>query len=314
MEYKTIDIKTAYLEDIIKTLDENKKVSSYLDREIAKLKKLQETKTERKKVTSIKQNPEIIDKQNDEEMMQENEIEEEMLFYCLQMHQIEKENIKEIFPSKENYNYKKIMLRLKAECIKEISSLIEISNDEKLKAKELKEIKEDIEKYQKFILEINTSMKEEKQEEESTENKLVFIPTSGENIRVLNELSKLDKDSLKGFDLLFESIKNGTFKGAKTFAFANEKAKIVISEVKHNDKRVVFERIAKNTYVIITAFIKKSDNSTGYRNYLENCLFQYKSEKENIKSRLDDEEFIKENEMYESELYKLLEMQEKKKK
>ena len=88
---------------------------------------------------------------------------------------------------------------------------------------------------------------------------------------------------------LFSSIKNGTFKGVKRFQGANYAR---TSEVKGKLMRVVFDRIGKNSYAIITAFAKKFDTSTAYRTSLESAIQSYIPMRETIMEKLSDDEFL----------------------
>ena len=85
------------------------------------------------------------------------------------------------------------------------------------------------------------------------------------NIRVIDEIEKISKSSpefCSEFLELFQSIQDGSFKRVKRFL--NNNKLVGISEVRGFKPRVVFDRIGKNDYAIITAFLKKCDNDRGY--------------------------------------------------
>ena len=122
----------------------------------------------------------------------------------------------------------------------------------------------------------------------------------------------MDVDYLESFKGLFESITDGTFKNVKRF---NSNNKISgISEVKDFKTRVVFDRIGKYDYAIITAFTKKSNNDKGYLISLELKIKNYLNQKEKMISLLNNDDFRKENHLLEQELYNKLSISNKEKK
>ena len=50
------------------------------------------------------------------------------------------------------------------------------------------------------------------------QNNLIFVPTTGGNIRVLDELDKISPEYYARFFELFQSIKDGTFKNEQRFS------------------------------------------------------------------------------------------------
>lgn len=66
---------------------------------------------------------------------------------------------------------------------------------------------------------------------------------------------------------------------------------------------MVFDRISKNDYALITAFIKKSDNDRGYRNSLDLKIMNYLKQKDRLKELINDDEYMKEQSLLEKELY-----------
>ena len=77
-------------------------------------------------------------------------------------------------------------------------------------------------------------------------------------------------------------------------------------EVKGFQTRILYERLAKNKYAIITAFIKKVNVDRGYLESIYQKTKDYFSIKENIKALLDNEEFLQMNKEYEEEIINLL--------
>lgn len=67
-----------------------------------------------------------------------------------------------------------------------------------------------------------------------------------------------------------------------------------------------FGRIGKYNYVIIGAFIKKTTNSKGYQDNLLSKTKSYLAYKDCIIKNADNEDYIKLNQEYEQELYRIL--------
>ena len=79
-----------------------------------------------------------------------------------------------------------------------------------------------------------------------------------------------------------------------------------ISEVRGFKPRVVFDRIGKNDYAIITAFLKKCDNDKGYKESLELKIQKYMSQRDNMIKNLNNSEYRTLNEQYTNELFEKL--------
>lgn len=137
---------------------------------------------------------------------------------------------------------------------------------------------------------------------EEAENNLIFVPTTGGNIRVLEEIEHIDPEYYERFSGLFQSIKDGTFK--KVRRFRNSALTTGLCEVKDFKTRVIFKRLNSNSYAIISAFIKKTDNDKGYRNMLESRYGDYLNIEEQLRSNLDSEEFMSLQKGYEEELFR----------
>ncbi len=108
----------------------------------------------------------------------------------------------------------------------------------------------------------------------------------------------------ESFKKLIDSIIDGSFKNQKNFK--NNRKLSGFQEVKGHQVRIVYDRIGLDTYGLITAFIKKKNNSKGYRESLENKFADYKSIKEDLKEIYQTEEFQQENDSYLSELERIL--------
>ena len=286
-------------------METNSSKISYMKKEIDKLEKISVTKrtiNTNEKITIVDAPRIIIDK----------DFQEEVNYYLEDIMKIEdtstlKEDLKSSLPSKNNYKYKNILLGIKAELLKEIKQIKDILEEEQDK-ESLIEFKEDIDllnKKIKLIREIETTKELEAETDEKITNNLIFTTTSSGNVRVLDEIEHIDSVYYEGFIGLINSIKDSTFKNVKRFTTINS-ANYGVSEVKDFKIRVVFDRIGPHDYVIISAFIKKSDNDKGYKNQLNHNVKSYKLQKEQLKNNLENAEFMTMQENIEKELFNKL--------
>lgn len=243
-------------------------------------------------------------------IQEEYNFDDEISFYLDNYNKLDDQftynDIISILPTKDNYDYEDIINRLIAESYKEIKEINELLlDDQTLGKEELLEFKGLIEKEHKKIEYIRKSMIEEKETViNEHKNKIVLVPTIGGNIRVIDELEHIPLDYYESFLELINSIINGTFKNVKTFTSNSQLAGI--SEVKGFKTRVVFSRLDKNTYALITAFIKKSDIDKLYKDTLTRKVSHFKENESLLKNRIKDTDFMRENDKYVEELFNLL--------
>lgn len=143
-------------------------------------------------------------------------------------------------------------------------------------------------------------------EEEKTENTLIFVPTSGGNIRILDDIDSIDPIQYRRFEQLIRSIKDGTFKNVKKFNDNNNITGLTEVRDLSNGGRVTFMRIDNNTYAVISAFIKKTTNSNGYQRMIANQCQSYRAVEDQIKANLTNPEFLELQSSYEQELFRKL--------
>lgn len=206
-----------------------------------------------------------------------------------------KELIKYNFPSKNNSNYFRLSNRIKAEIYREIielNKLLDDTDDEEFLGEILQTI--EFEKMKLVIINILESEKDN-ENEEIINNKIVFHTTSLGNVYALDDIQNIDSEYYESILELILSIQNGTFKNVKYLGTNNLKLS-GISEVKGFKTRVIFDRIDRNTYVILYIFIKKSDNDKGYREAFQNRISTYRSKSDILLSDINDYEFLEYNE------------------
>ena len=232
--------------------------------------------------------------------------------YSLLEEGFDEEELFDMLPSKNLYRYKDILYRLIAESYKEIKILNEFASDSTIKSADLEDIKSLIlnEKRKIDLVKEFLNKKEEKVELNDEKNSLILVPTTGGNIRILSELEGMPIEYMPLFKELVDSIVDGTFKNVK--GFNNNNNLSGVSEVKGPGVRIVFKRLSKNKYALITAFIKRSNNDMGYQDSLRSRVADFRLVHDDLKANLDNQEFIDENNKYVLELYRLLGQDDKK--
>lgn len=252
-----------------------------------------------------------------EEQVQDDSFEDEINYYLRNYRQLDENfkdaDIKSILPRKKHPRYKDILLRLSLESVKEIKEVNEILRNEDISADEKILCEGIIESEKRKIDFIKSRLiksdKEEKDEQEE-KNKIILVPTATGNIRLIDELEHIPNDYYAGFKELIDSIIDGTFKNVKAFASNSELSGI--TEVKGFKIRVAFARIDTNTYALISAFIKKSDNDKLYRETLIRKVREYYRLEDSIKQNLSNPEFLEENEKNIQQLFNILSPKETK--
>ncbi len=313
MAIKLLDINSMTEEEFINGLKENKKESAKMKREIEKL-KATELQQIAKEIQSIKLE-ESKPRQEEYPNNERDDFEEEVDFYYAELEKIDNcdnlyQEIKSALPARKNYQYSKILMSMKLRLLKELTEIKEFIQEskEEMDKSDLEEFREIVKQNQKKISTI-TSIQNEKidklEKAESVENNLIFVPTSGGNIRALEEIEGISSQYYPKFKGLFDSIKDGTFKNVKRFVTVDNRT-AGVCEVKDHKVRVVFDRVGKYDYAIISAFIKKSDNDSGYREQLGMRVDDYRKQKDKLKELLHNKDFVELNKTYEQELFNKL--------
>lgn len=224
------------------------------------------------------------------------------------------EDIINILPSKSNYYFTDLIYRLKAESIREIKELKSLDvNDSSLSEEDLREYNEllQTEKRKISLLSDVLSLKENTNTETKEEvNHLVLVPTTGGNIRILEDLKKIPNDFYSSFLELIKSIETGEFQGLKKLT--NNGNVESIYEVKGSMVRVLFSRLSSNHYALITCFLKKVDWDNYYNSIISNASSLFNRSEEVLREQLSNEEFMKQNDLYVEELFRVLGSSDKK--
>ena len=233
----------------------------------------------------------------------EKEINEEYLYYYTNLledlNETKTEEDKKIaiarnLPTIDNKNYVNIINRIKLELLKgihDLEELKELETDNDF-ISEIEKEKLDTQSLIHMIQEVQTEKVEIDSVSSSiTKNNLVFLQSHSGSTYAENDLYSIAEEYYESFKDLILSIEDGTFKNVKRFSKNNNILK-GISEVKDFKTRVIFDRIDKNTYVIIDIFVKKTDNDNGYRDALNSRVDYYKKVKPMIIEQIKDEKYL----------------------
>lgn len=320
MEFIFKDIDNLTEDELLKLLDQNKEISNDKKRELTNLSNVKNKKkieiiTPKKEFIVPKESIEtkevIIDDLDDET----DEFEDKIDFYLSELRKLdikETDDILDSLPTRNNYDYKKIILRLIMEFKKDINDINSIIKKEELSKKELIDLKNEINTNNKMIslLKELLEYKEEEKEEHKQKNNLFFSTTPSGNVRVIEELESIADEYYPLFQELFESIEDGSFKGIKRFTNNNELKGAL--EVRAPKVRIIFTKLSKNNYMAVTAFTKKLTMNRGYIVPIKLKYLEYKKEEKKMKELVDDPDFIIKNAEYKEKLYSLLGNKKKK--
>lgn len=310
MEFIILDLDDEiFSEEIFEVISKNHNTSMLMDKEVKKLKELSSKSTKRVEDDNKIPEKEMIYDEVDEV---NSELDDKVDYYNYLISSIDdcedlQDQIESSLPNPNTGDYKTIVLRLKLKLLKRIKETAEFISEcrEEFDDEDLEEYKEEIRLCSKKLEILKSESNEEVNENKtSTKNNFFFPVSSMGNIRVIDEIEKISKSSpefCSEFLELFQSIQDGSFKRVKRFL--NNNKLVGISEVRGFKPRVVFDRIGKNDYAIITAFLKKCDNDRGYKDSLELKIQKYMSQRDNIVKRLNNPEYRALNEQYTNELF-----------
>ncbi len=302
MDFIKANLEDVSLKELLLIMDKNKAIAKEKEEEITKMITISSEEEIIPRKDIVKQDNKVVIKEG-----KDGAFEEEVMLYLNELNKINEDNISNIeavLPNRDDYNYERIIYRLELEVLKNIKEIRNFVKEESLLPDEKAIFDAEISLEQEKLLLLKEALLPVNEEVVEEENNLIFIPTTGGNIRVLNELEKMPVEYYPAFLDLLLSIKNSTFKNAKRFSNNDNLAGIL--EVKGFQVRILYERLDKNNYAVISAFIKKTNNDNGYRAFLDQKISDYFAIKERIKSLLDNEEFLKENKLVEEKIFNLL--------
>jgi len=319
-EYRRIE-ETDDLDQMISNVSSNIKMIDSMIKELNNLK----LSTFSKKDSKVVCNDSVFD---NESVVEEDvdEFREEIDYYYSLIKKFNFDDdfilkLKDILPTVTNSKFDDVVLGINVLLMKDINEIREFieSNKDSLTLADLKEFRDEIvliNKKIKVIKDIKKLLLEKivLDEEKVNFNKIVFLETDSGNVYAMDDLdnNSVPTDYYEGFLELIKSIEDGTFKNFK-FIDSNNNELASISEVKGFKRRVIFDRVGTDVYVIIGAFIKKSDNDKRYRNFLSNRVNVYSKNKDYILKMIQNKEYIDSQKKILEDIYEFLGSSRKKK-
>lgn len=295
------------LNGLLAAIEQNIRTSSIMRKEIEK----HHSSTNVIEGIEDKQPPITENPNLEPDIYDDESFEDDILYYLGELFSLPsectKDEIKEVLPNKEDYDYENVLLRLMAELVKENRQIETIINEEEMSAEDKEELNNEIKenaRRQTILKELFLEREKEEEAQISEENKLVFMPTQSGNPCVISELKHIDPEYYEGFIGLFDSIISGKFKNRKRLT-SNSTASGLL-EVKDFKIRVVFSRLGPKEYCVITAFTKKTDNNKDYQEQLNLRAASFKKMESVLKENIQNEDFMQLQATYQEELYNLL--------
>lgn len=303
MLFNTVDFNDT-ITKITSTIDANCEKASVTRREIEKLKKQNVNNDEERKL-EIFETDEIVEEKESIDDEFEDEIDFYLNDYLYISDNFTMDELINILPNKNNYRFNDIIMRLYAESLKAMNEYRMFAKDGDNSKEDLAEISKALvaeKRKMSCLLEIINHKDDIK--EKDNKNKLFLIPNSTGSVKILDDLRSEDASFYPSFLELINSIEDGTFKNVKKFKNNNDL--VGVCEVKGYQVRVVFARIDKDTYGLITALVKKQDNDSNYRNFLKKRISEYRKVYPSLKKYISDEKIMAENSDNLAELYNIL--------
>ena len=303
MLFNTVDFNDT-ITKITSTIDANCEKASVTRREIEKLKKQNVNNDEERKL-EIFETDEIVEEKESIDDEFEDEIDFYLNDYLYISDNFKVDELINILPNKNNYRFNDIIMRLYAESLKAMNEYRMFAKDDDNSKEDLAEISKALvaeKRKMSCLLEIINHKDDIK--EKDNKNKLFLIPNSTGSVKILDDLRSEDASFYPSFLELINSIEDGTFKNVKRFKNNNDL--VGVCEVKGYQVRVVFARIDKDTYGLITALVKKQDNDSNYRNFLKKRISEYRKVCPSLKKYISDEKIMAENSDNLVELYNIL--------
>ena len=191
-------------------------------------------------------------------------------------------------PVKENGNYVNIIRRIILELMKDRKVYDELLTGDTIADEEVIVEQERIDYIIELVRNHHTIKEEEYLMADKTKNNIIFLKTTSGNVYAEQDLASIDSEYYPGFKELLESMEDGTFKNIKKFSAVHQLLKGII-EIKEHGIRIVFDKINKDTYIVLDIFVKRSNCDMGYVHQLTNRVATYKKVEDDIKSTISED-------------------------
>lgn len=210
-------------------------------------------------------------------------------------------------PSSDN---RVVIIRVKAEIMREVIEYKKMSMDNDFQSDKemLNEIRDIINSLNRKLLSIDRVLNREMKDnsfKRKIENKIVFLTTKSGNNVLWRDLKDIPDEYYPEFKGLLDSIIDGTFKNLKKF-YSTNKVNNGLLEVKDFKTRIIFDRLDKNTFIILSAFMKKVDIDRFYMQNIDNIATNYRLNENYYKELIKDSEKMEEQEKEKEAIYEEL--------
>ena len=301
------------INDLLAAINQNLRTSNYMQKEMQKRNTSQSVF-----VSNFSDEDPLIEEISPFIPEQEyDQFENDILYYMSELSSLtagsSKEEIREVLPDKDDYDYEKVLLRLMAELVRENNEMTIFSDEEGVSLEEKKFLASEIEenlRRKDILKELVTEKEKEEENEVHEENKLVFMPTQSGNPCVISELKHIDSAYYESFASLFESIITGKFKNLRKFS--PNSAVAGLFEVKDFAIRIILSRLGPREYCVISAFTKKTDSNKDYQEQINLRASNFRKLEASLKENIKNEEFMQIQATYQEELFNMLGRESKK--
>jgi len=206
-------------------------------------------------------------------------------------------------PKKDDVNYGNIVNSILIRLYKDKVEIINFLNQEN--NKEITEAFDDELTMLDFKIETILDYINEVIEEEVYEpgNRIMFLKNSSQEPYIFQTLKGYEEYYGLFLELL-NSIINGRFKRKRYFV--NHGKIINIYEVGSFEARILFTGIKENTYVVLSAFMKKCNHNLQTHNFVENSSSKFQAQKDFLLSMFNNEEYMQQEQVYLQQLTDML--------
>lgn len=150
---------------------------------------------------------------------------------------------------------------------------------------------------------------EELQEEnkEVQNNKLIFLKKSNDSLFIDSDIDDIpiEEDVLP----ILEDLINGNITREKRFHNSDKLKEI--SAIRKRNSRIIFVRLENDTILVLGILVKRFQNTQPYRDMLESRAKTFKAQKDELKDKTDNLEFLKENEDIQKRIIETLKSRKK---
>lgn len=212
------------------------------------------------------------------------------------------EEIDNIIPKEYTTNYYQIINSLLLNINVEININLKIINEVSDDEKEI--IRNDINELRKTFDLLLQIKKETIVEEPEEKNINVVFINKNNSTTILDDIEHIDIEYYESIYKLLHRFIDGELMGindnTKNKSITNNDKLAKVKELKNNSEklRITYMHLSHNTYVILRAFIKKSNKTTLTMSYLESSYDLFHREEEELLELIKNPEFLLEQQSY----------------